>query len=128
MMTEVEDATRLFARHRPDAARILRRYQGLIDAVVASCRGTPLVEGGVGDSTLALFARASDALACALGVQRAIVGGEGQGRRLQSASPHTERGSDSVDLSGITGMLRPDRALAHCGQVFGSDGFEAFDL
>ena len=39
MLTEVEDATRLFARHRPDAARILRRYQELIDAVVASCRG-----------------------------------------------------------------------------------------
>ena len=48
MMTEVEDATRLFARHRPDAARTLRRYQELIDAVVASCRGTPLGEGGVG--------------------------------------------------------------------------------
>ena len=35
-------------------------------------RGTLLQERGEGDSTFALFARATDALACALDVQRAM--------------------------------------------------------
>ena len=121
MMTEVEDATRLFARHRLDAARILRRYQELIDAVAASCRGTPLGAGGVGDSTLALFARASDAVACALGVQRAIAGEEGQGRvRVQvRIALHTgEVDPDSVDWRGTAvNCCAEIRALAHGGQV-----------
>ena len=72
MLTDVEGSTRLFAQHRREAARALRRHEELIAAAVPASRGTLLQERGEGDSTFALFARATDALACALEVQRAM--------------------------------------------------------
>ena len=47
------------------------RAGGVIAAVVATCRGAPHEQRGEEGSTCAVFARASDALACALEVQRA---------------------------------------------------------
>ena len=72
MLTDVEGSTQLFAQHREQAARALRRQEELIAAAVPASRGTLLHERGEGDSTFALFARATDALACALDVQRAM--------------------------------------------------------
>ena len=72
MLTDVEGSTRLFAQHRDEAPRALRRQEELIAAAVQACRGTLLQERGEGDSSFAVFARATDALACALEVQRAM--------------------------------------------------------
>ena len=72
MLTDVEDSARLFAEHPGEAARALRRHEELIAAAVAMCRGAPHEQRGEEGSTFAVFARASDALACALEVQRAI--------------------------------------------------------
>ena len=75
----------------------------------------------MGDSTFALFARASDALACALGVQRAIAGGEGQGSirvQVRIALHAGEAEPDGVDWRGIAvNRCAAIRALAHGGQV-----------
>ena len=120
MMTEVEDVTQLLASHRPDAVRNLRRHQEVIATVVVSRRGTLLDEGGLGDSTLALFARASDALACALDVQRAISREDWHGAHVKVAvALHTgEVDPDNPDLPrGAMNRCAQIRALAHGGQV-----------
>jgi predicted ATPase/class 3 adenylate cyclase len=72
MLTDVEDSARLLAQHRREATRALRRHEELIAAAVPARRGVLLQERGEGDSTFALFARATDALECALEVQRAM--------------------------------------------------------
>ena len=72
MLTDVEGSTRLYALDAREAARALRRQEELIAAAVPARRGTLLQERGEGDSTFAVFTRATDALACALEVQRAM--------------------------------------------------------
>ena len=109
---------RAFAASRR-AARALRRHEELIAAAVAMCRGAPHEERGEEGSTFAVFARASDALACALEVQRrssARTGRAGCGQVASRCTP--ERSSPELRLARVA-VIRcaAIRALAHGGQV-----------
>jgi predicted ATPase/class 3 adenylate cyclase len=72
MLTDIEGSTRLW-ESAPEAmsASVARHYE-LLDAAIALHGGVRPVEQGEGDSVVAAFPRASDALAAALDVQRAF--------------------------------------------------------
>src|SRR5437870_1778198 len=72
LMTDVESSTRLWRESAADATVVMARQSALIAAVVARHGGARPLEQGEGDSTVAAFARASDALAAALEAQRAL--------------------------------------------------------
>jgi predicted ATPase/class 3 adenylate cyclase/DNA-binding CsgD family transcriptional regulator len=71
LLADVEGSTRLWET-QPDAmtAAIVRMNQAVSEAIAAH-GGVRPVEQGEGDSFVAAFARASDAVACALELQRA---------------------------------------------------------
>ncbi len=121
MMTDIEASARLFAQDRLAASQTLRRYGDLVAAVVAGSNGTPLRENGEGDSTVALFARATDAVACALELQRAFEredwpGDLRMGVRLALHAGEAEL-EDSDRPHIAVNRCAQIRALAHSGQV-----------
>ncbi|MBV8992294.1 MAG: adenylate/guanylate cyclase domain-containing protein [Pseudonocardiales bacterium] len=73
LLTDVEGSTRLW-ESVPQAMRaaIARHYE-VLDAVICRHGGVRPVEQGEGDSVVAAFARASDAIAAAVEIQRAFV-------------------------------------------------------
>jgi predicted ATPase/class 3 adenylate cyclase len=121
MLTDVEDTARLFARHPGEAARALRRHEELIAGAVAMCRGAPHEERTEGASTFAVFARASDALACALEVQRAIEREDWPRGLRVTVRVALHAGEVEPEGSSWRGVAvnrcAAIRALAHGGQV-----------
>jgi class 3 adenylate cyclase len=72
LLTDVEGSTRLWEA-APQAMRIvIARHYELLDVAIARHGGVRPVEQGEGDSVVAAFARASDAVAAATDVQRAF--------------------------------------------------------
>ena len=121
LMTDVESSTRLW-RESPEAAALIARQTELIAAAVARHGGVRPLEQGEGDSTVAAFARASDALAAALEAQRALAGEpwpESARVRVRMAVHTGEaelRGAGAYGGSAIIRCARL-RSLAHGGQV-----------
>ena len=71
MLADVEGSTQLW-ESQPDAmTAAVALLNSTVDALVAERGGVRPVEQGEGDSFVAAFARASDAVACALDLQRA---------------------------------------------------------
>ncbi|MGH4006590.1 MAG: LuxR C-terminal-related transcriptional regulator [Pseudonocardiaceae bacterium] len=122
MLTDVEGSTRLW-ESAPEAMGIaVARHYELLDAAIALHGGVRPLEQGEGDSVVAAFARASDAVAAALDVQRAFHSEgwpEGASLRLRIAL-HTAEAQlrDENNYFGRAvnrcGRLR---AVAHGGQV-----------
>ena len=73
LLTDVEASTETWATDPAVAAAALARQEEIIAAAVAACRGFRPVEQGEGDSIVAAFARASDAVAAALAAQLGLV-------------------------------------------------------
>src|SRR5262245_50552894 len=72
LFTDVEGSTQLWERH-PDRMRAaLARHDALIEQAVEQHRGVVVRPRGEGDSRFAVFARATDAVAAAAAVQRAL--------------------------------------------------------
>ena len=72
MLTDIVASTRLWERY-PDAMRLSTvRHDELIEAIVAEHSGILVRPRGEGDSRFAVFRRASDGVAAACGVQRAL--------------------------------------------------------
>src|SRR5437867_8623221 len=121
LMTDVESSTRLW-RESAEAAALIARQTELIAAAVARHGGVRPLEQGEGDSTVAAFARASDALAAALEAQRAPAGEpwpESARVRVRMAVYTGEaelRGAGTYGGSAIIRCARL-RSLAHGGQV-----------
>ena len=72
MLTDVEGSTRLWESDPEAMTEAIARHYELLDAAVALHGGVRPVEQGEGDSVVAAFTRASDALAAALDVQLAF--------------------------------------------------------
>ena len=73
LLTDVEGSTRLW-ESAPQATRIaIARHYEVLDAAISRHGGVRPVEQGEGDSVVAAFTRASDAVAAALDAQRAFV-------------------------------------------------------
>ena len=72
MLTDIEGSTRLW-EHAPDAmGKAVARHYSLLDAGIALHGGVRPLEQGEGDSVVAAFTRASDAVAAAFEAQRAL--------------------------------------------------------
>ena len=71
LLADVEGSTRLWETQPEEMTAALARFNQTVSEVIAACGGVRPVEQGEGDSFVAAFARASDAVACALQLQRA---------------------------------------------------------
>src|SRR5215813_6222922 len=71
LLADVEGSTRLWETQPEVMSAAVARLDQVLSDVVAAHDGVRPVEQGEGDSFVVAFARASDALACALALQRA---------------------------------------------------------
>jgi predicted ATPase/class 3 adenylate cyclase len=122
LLTDVEGSTRLWEA-APEAMRVaIARHYEVLDEVIARHGGVRPVEQGEGDSVLAAFARASDALAAAVDVQRVFAREpwpEGAVLRVRIAL-HTGEAArrDEGNYFGLAiNRCARLRAIAHGGQT-----------
>ena len=71
LLADVEGSTRLWETQPEQMTAALAQLNRAVDETVAAYGGVRPVEQGEGDSFVAAFARASDAVGCALALQRA---------------------------------------------------------
>src|ERR1700676_5476973 len=71
LLADVEGSTRLWETQPEEMTAAVARFEQTASEVIAAYGGARPVEQGEGDSFVAAFARASDAVACALELQRA---------------------------------------------------------
>jgi predicted ATPase/class 3 adenylate cyclase/DNA-binding CsgD family transcriptional regulator len=71
LLADVEGSTRLWETQPEEMSAAIARLNQVVSDVIATHDGVRPVEQGEGDSFVAAFARASDAAACALELQRA---------------------------------------------------------
>jgi predicted ATPase/class 3 adenylate cyclase len=137
LLTDVEGSTPMWEADRDAAASAIAHHYELLDAAIALRGGVRPVEQGEGDSVVAVFPRASDALAAALDIQRALAEevwlgdhplrvrmalhtGEAQLRRERVPRPG---GGDLEGNYSGPAIIRCARlrSIAHGGQVVVSD-------
>jgi len=71
LLADVEGSTRLWQTQPEEMTAAVSRLDRTVSDVIAAQGGVRPVEQGEGDSFVAAFARAADAVACALELQRA---------------------------------------------------------
>jgi predicted ATPase/class 3 adenylate cyclase/DNA-binding CsgD family transcriptional regulator len=71
LLADVEGSTRLWETQPDEMTAAIARLNQVVSDVIAAHDGVRPVEQGEGDSFVAAFARAADAVACALELQRA---------------------------------------------------------
>jgi predicted ATPase/class 3 adenylate cyclase len=71
LLADVEGSTRLWETQPEDMTAAVALFEQTVSEVIAAYGGARPVEQGEGDSFVAAFARASDAVSCALELQRA---------------------------------------------------------
>jgi class 3 adenylate cyclase len=104
MLTDLEGSTRLWESAPEAMALAVARHYELIDAAITRHGGVRPVEQGEGDSVVAVFTRASDALAAALDIQRAF---------------HTEKWPDGARLKVRIAVHTAEAELRDEGNYFG---------
>ena len=72
LLADIEGSTQLWERRAEDMPTMLKAFDDTVSTVVAQHHGARPVEQGEGDSFVAAFARASDAIACAVALQQAL--------------------------------------------------------
>ncbi len=72
VMTDIEGSTRAWERSAVEMSAAVARHYEILDRAVSAHRGVRPVEQGEGDSVVAAFSRASDAVAAAFDAQRAL--------------------------------------------------------
>ena len=72
LLTDVEGSSRLWQDHPGTASAALERRQQIISDSTSCHGGTLPLEQGEGDSSVSVFARATDAAACALDIQQLL--------------------------------------------------------
>ena len=69
LLTDIEGSTRLWEQHSEAMRTALVRHDTLVEQIVAANEGKVVRPRGEGDSRFAVFARATDAVAAAVGLQ-----------------------------------------------------------
>src|SRR5947207_10005909 len=72
LLGDIEGSTRAWEERPEETKRALAELNELVDAAVAGHGGARPVEQGEGDSFVAAFSTASDALVCAIEIQRGL--------------------------------------------------------
>ena len=122
LLTEVEGSTRLWESDPEAMGVAVARHYELLNAAITLHGGVRPVEQGEGDSVVAVFIRASDALAAALDVQRAFHGEgwpEGASLRLRIAlhTAEAQLRDDGNYFGPAVNRCARLRSIAHGGQV-----------
>jgi predicted ATPase/class 3 adenylate cyclase len=125
LLTDVEGSTRLWEEH-PDGMRAaVARHDQIVAAAVEGNTGTLVKARGEGDSAFAVFARATDAVAAAVELQRTLTAEpwpQGVDVRVRAAV-HTGEAElrDDDYYGGAVNRCARLRAIAHGGQTLMSD-------
>jgi class 3 adenylate cyclase len=72
LLTDIEGSTRLWEEHPDEMRAAVARHDQIVAAAVEGNAGTLVKARGEGDSAFAVFARATDAVAAALELQRTL--------------------------------------------------------
>jgi predicted ATPase/class 3 adenylate cyclase len=126
LLTDIAGSTVLWQQGDDAMAAAVARHYEILDAVVTEHGGMRPVEQGEGDSTVAVFTRAGDAIAAAVAAQRAL-----QHEPWPTNHPisvrmgiHTgeARLRDAANYVGLTVILAARlRNIAHGGQILVSE-------
>jgi class 3 adenylate cyclase len=122
LLTDVEGSTRLWESASEAMGAAIRRHYQLLDAAVALHGGVRPQEQGEGDSVVAAFTRASDALAAALDIQCTFGRErwpEGASLKLRMAlhTAEAQLRNDGNYFGPALNRCARLRAAAHGGQV-----------
>src|SRR5262245_1511441 len=72
LLTDVEGSTRLWEEHAEQMRDALVQHDAIVESLAAQHHGAVVRPRGEGDSRFCVFARASDAVAAAAAMQRAL--------------------------------------------------------
>jgi predicted ATPase/class 3 adenylate cyclase/DNA-binding CsgD family transcriptional regulator len=122
LLTDVEGSTRLWQERHEDMAAAIIRHFDIASKAIAEHDGVRPIEQGEGDSVVAVFRRASDAVACALTLQLAFASEPWPGKLTLSVRMALHTGEallrDEGNYAGETiSRCARLRALAHGGQT-----------
>src|SRR4051812_7005207 len=122
LLTDIEGSTRLWEAEPAAMATGVPRHYELIASAGESHRGGRAIEQGEGDSTVAAFARASDALAAAVEAQRALLAEDWPGgvRPRVRMALHTAEAQlrDAANYQGVAlSRCARLREIANGGQI-----------
>ncbi|HEY3239254.1 MAG TPA: LuxR C-terminal-related transcriptional regulator [Acidimicrobiia bacterium] len=122
LLTDIEGSTRSWEAHGQAMAAAVARHYEILDSAIVGHGGVRPIEQGEGDSLVAAFARASDAVAAALEAQRALVEEDWPAGAALAVRMAVHTGEAQLrDERYYTGpsIIRCARlrALAHGGQV-----------
>jgi predicted ATPase/class 3 adenylate cyclase/DNA-binding CsgD family transcriptional regulator len=116
LLADVESSTRRWEEDQARTAEALEILSDVVTEVVGRHHGVRPLEQGEGDSFVAAFARASDAVACALDIQRALGGGP-LAVRIGIHSGEANRRADKTYVGPAVNRTARLRDTAHGGQV-----------
>jgi predicted ATPase/class 3 adenylate cyclase/DNA-binding CsgD family transcriptional regulator len=116
LLGDVEDSTRLWERSSDQARSAMAELDSFVDEYVAKFDGARPVEQGEGDSFVAGFWRASDAVSCAIELQRTLAEMAIRVRMAIHTGEIEIRDGSRYDGSTIIRCARV-RDLGHGGQV-----------
>ena len=122
LLSDVEGSTALWEAAREAMAIALPRSLEIVETVASAHGGVLPVEQGEGDSRLAVFPRAADALAAALAVQRAMTDEAwpdeaGLRVRIGVHAGDARLRDERTYGGGVVHRAARLRALAHGGQI-----------
>jgi predicted ATPase/class 3 adenylate cyclase/DNA-binding CsgD family transcriptional regulator len=122
LLTDIEGSTSLWEDQPEDMAAAVARHYELLDVAITAHGGVRPVEQGEGDSVVAAFSRASDALLAARDAQRAFAREQWPTHRPLAVRMAVHTGEARLrDAGNYVGqaVIRTARlrAIAHGGQV-----------
>ncbi len=122
MLTDIEGSTRLWESAADAMGAAVARHYELLDAAIALHGGVRPVEQGEGDSVVAAFTLASDALAASLDVQRAFCAetwpaGAALKLRVALHTGEAQLRDEGNYFGRAVNRCARLRAIAHGGQV-----------
>jgi class 3 adenylate cyclase len=126
MLTDIEGSTRLWQEHPQGMRDVIGRHDSLLTECIERRSGRVLKTRGEGDSIFAIFTRASDAVAAASDIQRALLEepwpeGIAIGVRIAIHAGEAERDYRGLAVNRCARL----RALASGGQVLVSQSTQA---
>ena len=120
LLGDVEGSTRAWETDPTTTERAITALNQVVDELVGRDDGVRPVEQGEGDSFVAAFARARDGVACALAMQRALVGGPLRVRLGVHTGDVVRRDEGNYVGPAIIRTARL-RNVAHGGQTVASE-------
>jgi predicted ATPase/class 3 adenylate cyclase/DNA-binding CsgD family transcriptional regulator len=115
LVTDVEGSTALWESEREAMTTAVAHLDQVIAAVIPACSGVRPVQQGDGDSLLVAFARASQAVACALALQRETLAPIRL--RIGVHTGEVQLGDEGIYLGAVPDRTARLRDLAQGGQT-----------